>query len=99
MRALGDGDDFSPGLQHRFAVSPQADCAFLLTVVEGPDAGRTFSIHAADPEALLGQSTACAMQLSDREASRRHASLEVVGETLRVSDLGSRNGTRVDHVS
>ena len=30
--------------------------------------------------------------------SRRHLALEIIGPRLRVTDLGSTNGTRVDHL-
>src|SRR5262249_50003377 len=45
-----------------------------------------------------GQSPACEIRLRDQEVSRRHAALEVTGEGLRLSDLGSTNGTWVDRV-
>ncbi|MDB5220390.1 MAG: Response regulator of zinc sigma-54-dependent two-component system, partial [Myxococcaceae bacterium] len=46
--------------------------------------------------ALIGQSATCELRLSDRLVSRRHAALELDGTRLRVTDLGSTNGTRVN---
>jgi two-component system, NtrC family, response regulator HydG len=48
---------------------------------------------------LIGTSPACALRLSDRQVSRRHASLEPSGERLRIADLGSTNGTFIDGVA
>src|SRR5580698_3509343 len=99
MGVSDDADELSTVLQHRFDPSPSTDHAFVLTVVEGPDVGASLTLRASEPPALLGQSPVCALRLTDREVSRRHASLEVVGETLRVIDLGSTNGTFVDRVA
>ena len=83
--------------------SPRTDAvhvaAFVLTVVEGPDAGKTFTIDGSDASrTLLGQSPACAIRLADRHVSRRHAALSASGERLRVVDLDSTNGTRIGDV-
>jgi DNA-binding NtrC family response regulator len=47
---------------------------------------------------LLGSGPACDLRLRDRTISRRHAALDVRAEGLRIVDLGSRNGTRVNGV-
>ena len=73
---------------------------FRLQAVEGPDAGKEFTFDASQPSrVLLGTSAACEAQLSDPMVSRRHAALELVGRSLRVTDLRSKNGTFVDGVS
>jgi DNA-binding NtrC family response regulator len=72
---------------------------FALIVVEGPDAGLSFEVDGAlAGPVLVGQSTACGLRLSDRQASRRHASFDLSDRLLRVTDLGSTNGTFVDGV-
>jgi two-component system, NtrC family, response regulator HydG len=88
------------------AVAPRRDPAstvttsFRVTVVEGPDAGRTFTLDGALPSPMLiGQSPSCEVRLSDRHASRRHAALDVVGSRAHLVDLGSTNGTLVNDVS
>ena len=75
------------------------ECAFVLTVTAGPDVGRAFRLDPAQPtRVLIGTSPACELRLTDREASRRHAAIDRVGVDLRVTDLGSTNGTFVDRV-
>lgn len=83
----------------RFSRPPTAGSAFVITVVEGPDAGLVTSLDATGPtRALLGQSPVCTIRLTDREVSRRHAALSVTDTKLVVLDLGSTNGTTVNGV-
>ena len=77
----------------------QAATAFVITVVDGPDAGLVVTIDASGPNrALIGNSPVCSIKLTDREVSRRHAALSVSGTTLQLLDLGSTNGTTVNGV-
>jgi two-component system, NtrC family, response regulator HydG len=81
----------------RSEIVTQPDVSFAITVVEGPNAGEQFAVDATQPSAVLaGQGPACAIRLADREVSRRHAAFEVQGRRLRITDLGSTNGTFVD---
>jgi DNA-binding NtrC family response regulator len=81
------------------ASEPAQPARFQLVVVEGPDRGRKFVIDDARPSpVLVGQGPACELRLSDPEVSRRHISLEQKGGSLRVTDIGSTNGTFVDRV-
>jgi DNA-binding NtrC family response regulator len=83
----------------RFSRPPPAGSAFVLTVVEGPDAGLVASLDATAPtRALLGTSPVCTIRLTDPEVSRRHAALSVSDTRLTVMDLGSTNGTTVNGV-
>jgi len=83
----------------RFTRPAPAGSAFVLTVVEGPDAGLVKSLDATGPtRALLGQSPVCTIRLTDREVSRRHAALTVMDTKLVLLDLGSTNGTTVNGV-
>lgn len=86
--------------RERFTRTPQASAsAFVITIVDGPDAGLVTTIDAAvHARVLIGQSPVCAIRLTDHEASRRHAALSVIGETLQILDLGSTNGTTVNGV-
>jgi DNA-binding NtrC family response regulator len=43
----------------------------------------------------VGQSEVCDLILTDRRVSRRHLAVELAGDSLRVVDLGSSNGTFV----
>jgi DNA-binding NtrC family response regulator len=71
---------------------------FVLTALGGPDGGKTFEIDVRGGRVLLGQSPACTVRLSDPTVSRRHAAFDVVDGTLRLTDLGSTNGTFVNGV-
>lgn len=76
---------------------------FRISVAEGvaTDRGKSAILDALQPTPLLvGQSPVCDLRLTDREVSRRHLSLEAVGDGsgIRVVDLGSTNGTFVDRV-
>src|SRR5262245_50221354 len=71
--------------------------SFALTVIEGPEEGKQFSLAPAQPQrVLVGQSESCEVRLTDRQVSRRHIALELEPRRLRVTDLGSTNGTFVD---
>jgi DNA-binding NtrC family response regulator len=73
--------------------------SFALVTVEGPAQGQIFSIDGSTPgRALIGTSEACLVRLTDPSVSRRHAALERSGRRLRITDLGSTNGTFVDGV-
>jgi hypothetical protein len=48
---------------------------------------------------LAGTSPACELRLTDRQVSRRHVAFELTGARLRVTDLGSTNGTFVQGVA
>jgi DNA-binding NtrC family response regulator len=92
-----DFDDVETVLAPKVARPGGAGGAFSLTVVEGPDVGRSFTIAPSQPSrVLVGQSPACDLRLQDRLVSRRHAAFEPSsGARLRISDLGSTNGTQV----
>jgi two-component system response regulator HydG len=70
--------------------------AFVLRVVEGPDAGLSLRIDAqrAGP-VLIGKSRACDLALGDPHVSRRHCAVEATPRGLRIVDLRSSNGTVV----
>jgi two-component system response regulator HydG len=79
------------------SVSPRV---FVLAAVSGPDAGKSFAIDVARTgRVFLGKSPACTVQLEDQTVSRRHAAFDVVDGKLRLTDLGSTNGTFVNGVS
>ena len=82
----------------RFARPQPQGTAFVLAVVEGPDAGLVVTLDSSSPRALLGQSPVCTIRLGDQEISRRHAAVSVIGESLQLLDLGSTNGTSVNGV-
>ncbi|WP_437675828.1 sigma 54-interacting transcriptional regulator [Sorangium sp. So ce131] len=82
-------------------VCPAAAAAdsFALSVMAGPDEGRRFTVSPGLPSRVLaGTSPACDISLTDRLVSRRHAAFEIAGARLRVTDLGSTNGTFVQGI-
>jgi two-component system response regulator HydG len=87
-------------LSAQSGLPPATVTSFLLVVVEGPDAGKTFCLDGSNPSrTFIGQSAACEIRLVDRQVSRRHAALELTGRSLRLTDLASTNGTFANGVS
>ncbi len=68
----------------------------VLTVIQGPDKGRTFELPDGQPQ-LLGRSGE-ALPISDIAVSRRHAELTPDEGRWWLRDLSSRNGTYVNGV-
>jgi DNA-binding NtrC family response regulator len=70
-----------------------------VTVIEGPDLGRTASLSVGDLM-TIGTANDATLQLTDDRVSRRHARLsasQANGElAIEIEDLKSRNGTLVD---
>jgi DNA-binding NtrC family response regulator len=77
----------------------QAVAAYRCSVTAGPDAGQVFDLDASAAfRTLIGSGPACSIRLTDPLVSRRHASIELVGGVLRLTDLESTNGTRLQGV-
>ncbi len=68
-----------------------------LRQIGGPQAGRVLPLERG--RVLLGRGADCEVPLTDPDASRRHALIEVSGTTMRLRDLGSTNGTWVDDLA
>lgn len=68
---------------------------YLLEVLSGPLDGKTWTF---ENEITIGRddSVAEACIALDRYVSRKHAHLRVDGENLHLTDLESRNGTKVN---
>ncbi len=65
-----------------------------LTVVSGPDTGRSFSLG---PDVTIGRGRQCEIPLDDPSVSRTHTRIFLDPNGVRwLVDLGSRNGTFVD---
>jgi predicted Zn finger-like uncharacterized protein len=69
------------------------DKRFSLAVIQGPATGHIFPI--TKTRTTIGRSGAD-VNIDDAEASRQHASLEVLGDHAILRDLGSTNGTYVE---
>lgn len=66
----------------------------VLTVIQGPDKGRTFELPDNEPQ-LIGRSSE-SLPLTDNTVSRRHAELTPDGGEWFIRDLGSQNGSFVN---
>ncbi|HWR86563.1 MAG TPA: FtsK/SpoIIIE domain-containing protein [Rhodoglobus sp.] len=92
--ALGSGANVAivpPG-----SAAPQKTAiAAVLTVIEGPDRGKTFDLPVGTR--YLGRDVGLAdVVLSDPLVSKRHARLDVFTHAIRLVDLNSANGLEVD---
>ena len=84
---------YAPG-RHAAQVCFRAVSEFILEVVEGPDAGKRVVV---DKPIVVGRDPEAGFVLEDREVSRRHLQLTPTGDHIIVEDLGSANGTFVNH--
>jgi serine/threonine protein kinase len=66
-----------------------------LTVVAGPDAGRTFELESGQ-EMLVGRGDKSDLRLGDPSVSRVHLKIGHDGEKITISDQGSSSGTFID---
>jgi two-component system, NtrC family, response regulator HydG len=92
-------DDVATELGPKGALAPPTAVAYRITVVSGADANVTVTLDPSTPRVLVGTSSACQLVLTDRQVSRRHAAFDAGPMGLRVTDLGSTNGTRVDSLA
>jgi hypothetical protein len=67
-----------------------------IEIIEGPDHGRT--VELLGPQVSVGSGRGCDLVLADKTVSKRHMSLRVDGDGIRVIDAGSRNGTDLDGI-
>jgi DNA-binding NtrC family response regulator len=78
----------------------ETDVSYVLSVIEGPDVGKSFTLDASSPtRALIGSSPVCTVRLTDQEVSRRHAALAIAATHVQLIDLDSTNGTTVNGVT
>src|SRR3954451_7705984 len=69
-----------------------------LVLVGASALSRAAHILPAERERVLGRSSKCDLVIDHPSVSRRHAALEARAGAIRVTDLGSSNGTFVDGV-
>ena len=67
-----------------------------LRVTEGPDKGATFTLDTGATR--VGTAPTCSVKLTDPSVSRVHCEIRVDPGSVRITDLGSTNGTFVDSV-
>ena len=75
------------------ALKLPTDRRFSLAVIQGNHVGEIFPI--TKPRVVLGRVDAD-ITISDIEASRHHARLDILGERVLLRDLNSTNGTFMD---
>lgn len=93
----GEDDVVSPGSTTELGShARRGPITYRIAVVRGASVGETFNVDGSTggPE-YIGQSAGCSIRLADPAVSRRHASVDLVGSSLRLRDLGSTNGTFV----
>ena len=92
--------DESTALTGRRDAEPEVIAAYLLRVIAGPDAGATLRLDGCSPgRMLVGTGPACDLRLADPGVSRRHCAFEATARGLRVTDVGSTNGTWCDRTA
>ena len=74
---------------------PRPEAPLALRVVAGPQLGRTHRLE--EGELVIGRSIAAGLTIADAGASREHVTIIYRAGTLRLRDLGSRNGTLVNN--
>lgn len=75
--------------------SVDGNCRLNLKVIQGDQVGREYELVFV--QMIIGREAGSAIHLKDNfSASRRHAILSIENEEVYVTDLNSRNGTRVD---
>jgi len=80
------------GMEKNIVELPK-DKRFSLAVIQGPATGHIHPVLKA--RTIIGRSGAD-INIDDPEASRQHASLEILGDHAILRDMGSTNGTYVE---
>ena len=68
-----------------------------LEVTEGANSGTTLVLELQDYRYLLGRSAIADLVILDTNASRRHVEVWRKGARVMLRDLGSKNGSKLDH--
>jgi DNA-binding NtrC family response regulator len=98
MTRLG-ADETTTIVQARFDPSAPPTSSYEVLVEDGASAGSSVMVDDARPgRTLVGSAATCELRIIDAQVSRRHFALELGENWLRLEDLGSTNGTRVNGV-
>jgi DNA-binding NtrC family response regulator len=68
-----------------------------IEVVDGPDQGLVADLPG--PHSRIGTGKECELVLKDPTVSRVHVMVRIEGDSIRIVDVGSRNGTRIDGIA
>ena len=66
-------------------------------ILSGKHSGKRLTL--SGEEAVIGRDDDCQVRLTSQEISRRHCRIVMTGETIVVTDLGSRNGTFINDIA
>jgi DNA-binding NtrC family response regulator len=92
-------DDLSTIMAPVRQLPPESLPTFVLEVIDGPNRGLSMTLDGSQPSrAYVGKSHICQLRLTDPKVSRRHMALDLVNDELRLTDLGSTNGTSINGV-
>jgi len=92
-------DDLSTIMAPVRQLPPESLPTFVLEVIDGPNRGMSVTLDGSQPSrAYVGKSHICQLKLTDPKVSRRHMALDLVNDELRLTDLGSTNGTSINGV-
>jgi pSer/pThr/pTyr-binding forkhead associated (FHA) protein len=78
-------------------VDMQGEKTVVLVAVSGPDAGKSYTL--VEGSNIVGRNSGSQIQLSDKSVSRRHAMIKCESGTLRLFDMGSSTGTKLDNIN
>src|SRR5688572_19742045 len=91
--------DATAVIRERVPLGPVVSHRCAFTVIDGPDVGLTVRLDECTARRVfVGSGPVCDVRLNDKTVSRRHAALEISGNTVRLTDLESSNGTIVNGV-
>ena len=67
-----------------------------ITFLHGPESGQSIALPEAPARVILGRAEDAEIRLSDADASREHAELQVQFDGVTLVDLGSKNGLTIN---
>jgi DNA-binding NtrC family response regulator len=68
-----------------------------LEIIDGPDQGLVAEL--AGPHSRIGTGKECELVLKDPTVSRVHVMVRIERDSIRIVDVGSRNGTQIDGIA
>jgi DNA-binding NtrC family response regulator len=95
---MAEDDDVSTVAHAAYLPSAAPDATWAIRIA-GHDAPLAVIDGATPSRVLVGNGPGCDVRIGDPSVSRRHAAFEPTRGRLRISDLGSTNGTFVNGVS
>jgi pSer/pThr/pTyr-binding forkhead associated (FHA) protein len=90
--------DESSGDSKTAIVSQQVSPRLRIVKSDGDETGREIRLQGG-PQWVVGRSTKAHVQIDHAKFSRQHFKILKIGDTYRVQDLGSANGTRLNGVA